>query len=278
MENAVNKTRQEEVKNKEILLKVENLRREFGSGSNKVIAVKDVNFEVRRGEIISLLGESGSGKTTVARMILRLLEPTSGRILYKGEDISKFKNRKKALNYWKHVQAVFQDPFSSFNIFYSVHRVLNNTYRLMDKEVGKEEREKEIRNALETVGLNPNELLNKKIFELSGGQRQRIMIARIILLKPDILIADEPTSMIDASSRVSILNYLMSLRTSYNMTIIFITHDIGLAYYTSDRLLVMNKGEIVEQGTADEVVENPKHEYTKKLLSDVPVIMRKWDL
>lgn len=267
-----------EKQNNDIIIKVQNLTKEFGSGKKKVVAVDDVSFDIKKGEIVSILGESGSGKTTVARMILRLLEPTKGHIFYKGKDIFSFNTRKDKLNYWRHVQAIFQDPFASFNMFYSVYRVLNNVFRLFDEEIRKEEREKRIVDAMEAVGLNPSDLLNKKIFELSGGQRQRLLIARIILIKPEVLIADEPTSMIDASSRVSILNYLMNLRNTYNMTIIFITHDIGLAYYTSDRIIVMKKGKVVEEGEAEKIIENPQHEYTKQLLSDIPVINKKWEL
>ena len=260
------------------LLRVENLTRIFGSGKSQVRAVDNVSFSIKEGEIVSLLGESGSGKTTTARLILKLLPPTSGKIIFRGKDITYVSSRKELLNYWREVQAIFQDPFSSFNIFYSIRRVLNNALRLVSESISREEREEMIKEVLLSVGLNPAEILDKRPYELSGGQRQRIMLARVLLIRPKLLVADEPTSMIDASSRAGILNLLMELRNAYGMSIIFITHDIGLAYYTSDRLFIMNSGKIVEEGDAEEIINNPKDTYTKKLLEDVPVIHRKWEL
>lgn len=260
------------------LIKVENLTRIFESGKNSVTAVDNVSFEISKGEIVSIIGESGSGKTTLARLILKLDNPNSGKIIFKGQDITFIKKRSRLLEHWRQVQAVFQDPFSSFNDFFSVYKILSNTYKIQRKNPAEEDRKKEIIEALEQVGLNPGDILYKKIYELSGGQRQRLMIARILLIKPEVLIADEPTSMIDASLRASILNLILDLRERLNMTIIFITHDIGLAYYTSDRLLIMNKGKIVEEGKADDIILSPKDSYTKKLLEDVPVITRKWEL
>lgn len=262
---------------RETILEIRNLTKVFGSGKDAVTAVDNVSFSIARGEILSLLGESGSGKTTVARMLLGLTKPTSGTILFRGRDISTY-GKKEMRKYWTHVQAVFQDPFASFNSFYSIRRFLNNAFRLLPEQLTEEEKDARIHEAMHNVGLNADELLNKRPHELSGGQRQRIMIARVLLINPDVLIADEPTSMIDASSRVGILNILMELREKLGMTIMFITHDIGLAYYTSDRLLVMHHGKLVEQGTADEVINNPKDSYTQRLLNDVPVLTRKWDI
>lgn len=264
--------------NQDTILDVRNLTKVFGTGKHATVAVDNVSFSVRRGEVLSLLGESGSGKTTTARMLLKLTEPTSGTILFNGRDITSIRTRKETTEYWTHVQAVFQDPFSSFNSFYSVRTFLTNAFRLLPTQPSESQKESMIQEAMRNVGLNADELLSKRPHELSGGQRQRIMIARVLLINPDILIADEPTSMIDASSRAGILNILLSLREKFGMTIIFITHDIGLAYYTSDRLLIMNRGKLVEQGTADEVITNPKDEYTKRLMNDVPVLERKWDI
>jgi len=263
---------------KEILLEVKNLVRIFGSGKSAVKAVDNVSFSIRKGEILSLLGESGSGKTTTARLILKLLPLTEGKIIFKNRDITHLNNRRSLLEYWREVQAIFQDPFSSFNSFYSVKRVLNNVFRLIKDDIFKEDREEKIKESLLNVGLNPEEVLNKRPYELSGGQRQRIMLARILIIKPSLLIADEPTSMIDASSRAGILNLLLDLRGKYGMSIMFITHDMGLAYYTSDTLLIMNNGKIVESGDAEKIIENPKDSYTVRLLSDVPVLYRKWEL
>lgn len=262
----------------ETLLEVKNLVRIFGSGKSEIKAVDNVSFSIRKGEIISLLGESGSGKTTTARLILKLLPPTNGKIIFKNRDITYLNSRRNLLDYWREVQAIFQDPFSSFNSFYSVKRVLNNVFRLTKNNIPKDEREERVRESLTNVGLNPDEVLNKRPHELSGGQRQRIMLARILIIRPNILIADEPTSMIDASSRAGILNLLLDLRKDYGMSIMFITHDIGLAYYTSDTLLIMNNGKIVESGNAETVINSPKDPYTIRLLSDVPVLYRKWEL
>lgn len=259
-----------------ILLEVKNLSRYFGAGRHLVKAVDNISFYIKEREIISIIGESGSGKTTIARMILKLLQPTSGKIIYKGKDITSIKDRNSLIEYWRQVQAVFQDPFSSFNAFYTVRKLLRNAFRLLPS-LSEEEKEEIIKEALTNVGLNYQEILNKRPFELSGGQKQRIMIARIVIIKPKLLVADEPTSMIDASSRTGILNLLLDLRREYGMSIIFITHDIGLACYTSDRLIILNEGKIVETGEPEEILVNPKHEYTKKLLKDVPVLHRSWE-
>ncbi|NMB45804.1 MAG: ABC transporter ATP-binding protein [Firmicutes bacterium] len=255
------------------LLQVENLTKTFGSGKSEVVAVNNVCFEIYPGEVMSLLGESGSGKTTTARMILRLSRPTQGRILFKGQDI----NTLKGVEYWRKVQTIFQDPFSSFNSFYSVHSFLGKAFRLKNNHLSEDERRALMEESMENVGLNADELLFKRPHELSGGQRQRLMIARALLIGPELLVADEPTSMIDASSRVGILNMLMDLSRKHRMSILFITHDIGLAYYTSDRLLIMNEGEIVEEGLAEQVVETPNHPYTKRLLADVPTLRKQWE-
>lgn len=262
--------------NEEVLLEVQNLCKYFGSGRHLVKAVDDVSFFVKKNEIISIIGESGSGKTTTAKMILKLIPPTRGRIIFKGKDITNLKDRKTLIEYWKEVQAVFQDPFSSFNAFYTVKRLLKNAFRLLPP-VDEDQKEELIKKALADVGLNWEEILNKRPFELSGGQKQRIMIARILIIKPTLLIADEPTSMIDASSRTGILNLLLELRKSYGMSIIFITHDIGLACYTSDRLIIMNEGKIVETGEPEKILINPQSNYTQKLLRDVPVLNKAWD-
>jgi peptide/nickel transport system ATP-binding protein len=257
------------------------LRREFGYGEHKTVAVNDVNFEFHRGEIVSIVGESGSGKTTLAKMVLGLLNPSAGEIFYEGKmrDISSYAKRRQ---YWQNIQAIFQDPFSTYNIFNKVDSVLLDCLRLQSggaglKKMSKEEKTEKMRDACKFVNLKFEELSNKYPFELSGGQMQRLMIARIFMLKPKLLIADEPTSMIDACSRATILDMLLKLRDEINMTIVFITHDIGLAYYISDTVYIMEKGIIVEQGTADEAILNPKSDYTKRLLGDVPKIYEPWD-
>jgi peptide/nickel transport system ATP-binding protein len=236
-----------------------------------------VDFEFHRGEIVSIVGESGSGKTTLAKMVLGLLKPTAGEIFFEGKvrDISNYAKRRL---YWQNIQAIFQDPFSTYNIFNRVDSVLLDCLRLQGlAKLSKEEKFEKMKEACHFVNLKFDELSNKYPFELSGGQMQRLMIARIFMLHPGLLIADEPTSMIDACSRATILDMLLKLRDEINMTIVFITHDIGLAYYISDTVYIMEHGIIVEQGTADEAILHPKSDYTKRLLGDVPKIYEPWD-
>jgi peptide/nickel transport system ATP-binding protein len=261
----------------EVFLSGKKLVREFGHGRNKTVAVDDVDFEFRRGEIISIVGESGSGKTTLAKMVLGLLNPTRGEIIYEGKprDISSHAKRRL---YWQNIQAIFQDPYSTYNIFTKVDAVLLDCIKLQGGgKLSEEEKFEKMKDACKFVNLKFEELSNKYPFELSGGQMQRLMIARIFMLHPRLLIADEPTSMIDACSRATILDMLLKLRDEIDMTIVFITHDMGLAYYISDTVYIMEKGIIVERGTADEAILNPKADYTKRLLGDVPKIYEPWD-
>ena len=261
----------------DVFLAGKNLTRVFGHGDKKTVAVNNVDFEFRRGEIISIVGESGSGKTTLAKMVLGLLNPTSGQIFYEGQprDISTHIKRRV---YWQSIQAIFQDPFSAYNIFNRVDTVLMDCIRLQGgSKLSPEEKHEKMSEACKFVNLKFDELTNKYPFELSGGQMQRLMIARIFMLNPRLLIADEPTSMIDACSRATILDMLLKLRDEINMTIVFITHDMGLAYYISDTVYIMEKGLIVERGTADEAILNPQSDYTKRLIGDVPKIYEPWD-
>ena len=246
----------------EPVLQVVGLSRVFGSGEKANRAVDDVSFTIAPGEIVAIVGESGSGKTTVARMVLRLLDPTGGTISLAGRDVTDVRGR-DLKRYWTDVQAVFQDPFSAFNQFFTVRRLLERS-RALGAEAGATMSE-----ALAHVGLREDSLA-KRPYQLSGGQRQRVMIARALMLRPKLLVADEATSMLDASLRVNILNVLDDLRRDYGMSILFITHDIGQACYFADRVLVMSKGEVVEQGRVDDVVFAPQHEYTRRLLADVP--------
>lgn len=265
-------------KAKEVFLSGTGVTREFGSGENKTIAVNNVDFEFRRGEIISIVGESGSGKTTLAKMVLGLLPVTRGEIKFEGKprDIS---TQAKRRQYWQNIQAIFQDPFSTFNIFNRVDSVLLDCIRLQGEgHLSNEKKFEKMKESCSFVNLKFEELSNKYPFELSGGQMQRLMIARIFMLHPRLLIADEPTSMIDACSRATILDMLLKLRDEIDMTIVFITHDIGLAYYISDTVYIMEHGFIVERGTADEAILNPKSDYTKRLIGDVPKIYEPWEI
>ena len=254
------------------------LTKVFGFGRTKTLAVDHVDFTFHEGEIISIVGESGSGKTTLAKLLLGLIGETEGEVLFQGKkrDIS---SGKKKQEYWKSIQAIFQDPFSSYNIFNKIDAVLLDCINMRGgKGLSQAEKTQLMVDACKFVNLKYEELTNKYPFELSGGQMQRLMIARIFLLKPKILIADEPTSMIDACSRATILDYLIQLRNEIGMTLIFITHDIGLAYYVSDTVFIMEHGKFVERGSADDVILRPKAEYTKRLINDVPKIYEEWDL
>ena len=250
----------------------------FGFGRQRTVAVDHVDFEFHEGEVISIVGESGSGKTTLAKMLLGLISSTEGDIYFQGQkrDIS---SGKKKQEYWRNIQAIFQDPFSAYNTFHKIDSVLLDCIRMRGgRNLPQAKKVELMAEACSFVNLKFAELTNKYPFELSGGQMQRLMIARIFLLKPKILIADEPTSMIDACSRATILDMLMQLRDEIGMTIVFITHDIGLAYYVSDSVWIMEHGKIVEHGSADEVILHPKEAYTKRLINDVPKIYEEWDL
>lgn len=250
----------------------------FGIGDTKTVAVDHVDFEFHEGEIISIVGESGSGKTTLSKMLLGLISVTEGEVFFQGKSRD-IKTRSKKKEYWKGIQAIFQDPFSSFNVFNKIDSVLLDCINMRGgKKLPYEKKVEMMTEACSFVNLKFDELTNKYPFELSGGQMQRLMIARIFLLKPKILLADEPTSMIDACSRATILDMLMKLREETNMTIIFITHDIGLAYYVSDNVYIMEHGKFVEHGSAEDVILHPKAPYTKRLISDVPKIYEEWDL
>jgi peptide/nickel transport system ATP-binding protein len=260
-----------------IVLEGRKLNRQFGFGRNRFSAVFDVDFMFRSGEIISIVGESGSGKTTLAKMIMGLLKPTSGQIMFRGKPRS-LKSRADREEYWKNVQGIFQDPFSSFNQFSKIQNLLLDCINLLKLKLTEEERMNMMREACRFVNLEFDELYNKYPFELSGGQMQRLMIARIFILKPKVLIADEPTSMIDACSRATILDMFLKLRKQNDMIIVFITHDLGLAYYVSDTIYIMEHGTIVERGSATTILESPTHSYTKRLLADVPKLKEAWDL
>ena len=264
--------------NKPLCLSGRGVTKVFGLGDKKTVAVDHVDFDFHEGEFVSIVGESGSGKTTLSKMLLGLMNASEGEILFQGKprDISSGKKKKE---YWKGIQAIFQDPFSSFNTFHKIDSVLLDCINMRGgRNLSKEEKTAMMTEACSFVNLKFAELTNKYPFELSGGQMQRLMIARIFLMKPKILLADEPTSMVDACSRATILDMLLNLRDEIGMTVIFITHDIGLAYYISDTVYIMEHGKFVESGKADEVILNPKAAYTKRLISDVPKIHEEWDL
>jgi peptide/nickel transport system ATP-binding protein len=260
-----------------MLLEVKDLRKVFHTGlirRKEIVAVNNISFDVESKKFISLVGESGSGKTTTAKMILRLLPPTSGSVIFEGKNVQSCKKIDELKWYWRQVHAIFQDPYASYNPLHRIDRILNQIFNLT--EHSDTDKDKMVREALREVGLRPEDVLGKYPHELSGGQRQRIMVARCYLLKPKLILADEPISMIDACTRAGVLNLFARLREEYGTSVIFITHDLGLAYYVSDEILIMYKGSIVEKGPPDEVMDRPQDSYTKRLKEDIPLLYRKW--
>ena len=254
----------------EPILEVQDLSKTFqGSGlfsKSEIEVVKNVNFKVLPGEIVALVGESGSGKSTIARLITRLIRPTSGNILLEGRNTKISEARKVPLEYRKLVQMVFQDPFASLNSVHTVHHHLSRPL-VRQKLYDKKTISKMIYKNLEEVGLSPGKVFAKKFpHEMSGGERQRVAIARALCIEPKIIIADEPTSMLDVSIRMEILEIFAKLRIEKNLTIIFITHDLASARYLADRILVLNKGNLIEQNNAEELIKNPENQYTKNLV------------
>jgi len=232
-----------------------------------VKAVNGVNFHLRKGETLSIVGESGSGKTTLGKTCLKLIEPTSGRIIYDGRDITHVPN-KELTWYRRESQIIYQDPFSSLNPLFTIYRILEEPLIINDV---KNEREEQVYKVLQDVKLTPvEEFINKYPHMLSGGQRQRVAIARALILRPRFIVADEPVSMLDVSVRVEILYLLKELQYKYNISFLYITHDIATVKYFSDRIAVMYAGKIVEMGDIKDVVTEPLHPYTKALIEAIP--------
>ncbi|HVJ21602.1 MAG TPA: dipeptide/oligopeptide/nickel ABC transporter ATP-binding protein [Polyangiaceae bacterium] len=257
----------------EIKFEGRGLTRVFGHGKKQVTAVDHVDFTIKNREIVSIVGESGCGKTVLAKLLLRLERPTAGELFFDGKPIDAHADPRK---HWRRVQAVFQDPFSAFNQFFTIRSQLKSSFRLFEQKPSEKEMEERVDQALLAVNIKPKEIEGKYPFELSGGQMQRMLLARIFVLRPEVLIADEPTSMVDACSRANILDYLMKLKRELDMTIVFVTHDIGLAYYISDKIFIMHEGKIVEQGTPDAVTQTPTSDVTRQLLQDIPHVNREW--
>ena len=235
----------------------------------RVTAVRDVSFSVERGEAVALVGESGSGKSTIARLLLRLEQPDGGEIRLAGEDVVASEPGRASLHYRSRVQMVFQDPFGSLN---PVHDVAHHVIRplLRHRKVRRSEAATRVTELLRTVGLEPaEEFLARHPYELSGGQRQRVAIARALAVEPDVLVADEPTSMLDVSIRMGILNLLARLKRERSLSILLITHDLASARYLADRVLVLFRGRVVEDGPPDKIVESPIHPYTRALIAAI---------
>jgi peptide/nickel transport system ATP-binding protein len=245
----------------------------FGGG--ELVAVRDVSFDVNPGEVISLIGESGSGKTTIGRMILRLASISAGSIIYDEVDISTIRGR-RLKNYYADVQGVFQDPFSSYNPIFKADRVFKMIKNAYFPGMSAAEWRSKLDASLEAVTLDPVQVLNKFPHQLSGGQLQRLLIARALLLDIRILVADEIISMLDASTRIDVLNLLGELKTR-GLGIIFITHDLSLGNYISEKTVILRRGLIVEMGATEKVFGTPTHPYTKMLLASVPQLHRRWE-
>jgi oligopeptide/dipeptide ABC transporter ATP-binding protein len=257
------------------LLETKNLTRHFRVGrgfSAKLLhAVDDVNLTINRQEIVALAGESGSGKSTIARLLAGVYQPTSGDILYQGQSLAGQRFRRDQLAYRSDVPMVFQDPFSSLNPAFRVAHGVLRSLKLHRKDLTKAQRLEEAERVVEAVGLSPAaDIMSRYPYELSGGQRQRIGFAQALAHQPKLILADEPVSMLDVSIRIGLLNLMAELRASAGVSFLYITHDIASARYVADRLMIMYAGHIVESGPTEAVLANPKHPYTDLLLGAVP--------
>lgn len=259
----------------EILLKVNDLKKHYKSGSifskkSIVKALDGVSFELKRGETLGIVGESGCGKSTLAKSVIRLTEPTSGEIILNNKDFRKLKGRelKEAR---KGIKMIFQDPYSSLNPRMTVRDIIGEPMDIVKAYANKKERNEIILNTMEMVGLDLS-WADRYPHEFSGGQRQRLGIAKAIILKPDVVICDEPVSALDVSIQAKIINLLLKLQRDLSISYIFISHDLGVVKHIANRVIVMYKGKTVEEGDVDDIFNHPSHEYTKTLLASIPRI------
>lgn len=240
----------------------------FGKAKGFIKAVDDVSFSVCEGETMGLVGESGSGKTTLGRAIVRLTDAYEGSIQYRGNEISNL-NRREMLPYRKKIQMIFQDPYNSLNPRLTIDSIVGEALEIHFPKMDRMQRRERILELLQMVGLQKNHI-NRYPHEFSGGQRQRIGIARALAVEPEFIICDEPVSALDVSVQAQIINLLQDLQQQLGLTYLFIAHDLAVVEHISDNVLVMNKGKIVEQATAEEIYRSPKDAYTQKLLAAVP--------
>ena len=259
----------------DIVLQADQVTREFsvpGSGfrPSHIAAVDRVSLELHeKPDIISLVGESGSGKTTLSRMLLGLTPPTTGQVLYRGKNVFSQSAHEKR-EFYRAVQPIFQDPYSIYNPFYKIERVLELAVKNFKLASSKDEAQSLIEEALKSVDLRPQDVIGRYPHQLSGGQCQRVMLARIYLMRPKIIIADEPVSMIDVAIRTMFLNILMDFRDKYDISCLFITHNLSTAYYVGGQMMVLCFGRVVESGEIGQIIDKPAHPYTQQLLQSIP--------
>lgn len=265
------------------LLELQSVTKVFGGGTfsrDKTVAVDDITFSISDDvpTVTAVAGESGSGKTTLSRLLLGVTAPSSGRALYKGQDIPKL-SRSQRRSFLLDVQPIYQDPFGVYNPFYKADHLLFAAVSKFKLARTQEEGRQIVGDALRTVGLRPEEILGRFPHQLSGGQRQRMMVARALILKPRVILADEPVSMVDASLRATILESLRTLNRDLGISILYVTHDLTTAYQICENILIMYRGAVVETGSVDEVIRNPKHPYTQLLVDSIPKMRatRDWE-
>ncbi|HCZ3132483.1 TPA: ABC transporter ATP-binding protein [Staphylococcus aureus] len=256
--------------NNNVLVEIKNLTKIFNKNKNNEIkAIDDVSININKGEALGIVGESGCGKSTFGKSIIRLLEVPEETIFFEGKDINKITSRRDSLNLNKRIQMIFQDPYASLNPRLKVMDIVGEGIDIHKLAENKAERNEKIYKLLELVGLN-KEHANRYPHEFSGGQRQRIGIARALSVEPDLIIADEPISALDVSIQAQIINIIKKLRKERNTTLLFIAHDLSMVKYVSDRIAVMHKGRIVEIASSERLYQNPLHNYTKSLISAMP--------
>ncbi|WP_434734405.1 ATP-binding cassette domain-containing protein (plasmid) [Rhizobium sp. YTUHZ044] len=253
----------------ETILVLDQVSKTFGHGASAVHAARSISFSLHAGRALALVGESGSGKTTCARMAMREYQPTAGQILYKGRPVEGA-GADEIARYRRSVQMIFQDPFASLNPAHTIAHHLQRPLKLHRPDIRRSEIDATVRELLQRVRLDPDLVAPKYPHELSGGQRQRVNIARALAVKPEVIVADEPTSMLDVSVRLGVLNLLNEMKQEMNLGLLYITHDIATARYVAEDIAVMYAGQIVEWGSTARVIDNPLHPYTRLLLSAVP--------